>query len=585
MKPRVVHVTTVDMSVRHLLLNQLLQLRDAGFEVAAMSAPGPDLDPVAKAGVPHFAIPFTRQLTPIADLRSFWRLWRTFRRERFTIVHTHQAKAALFGQMAARLAGGPIVVNTLHGFYFHDRTPRLKRRAWILLERFQALLSDRILSQNSEDIRTAVDEGICSRNRIAFVGNGIDLTRFDPDRVPADARRRLRASLGFADSARVVGFVGRLVREKGILELLDAFRRVRERVPDARLLIVGPVDEVKADAVKPATAAQHGVEDAVFLGYRHDMPELYAIMDVCVLPSHREGFPRSPMEAAAMGVPCVATDIRGCREVVKPGVNGLLVPVLDPASLADAIATIVADPPLAARLGAAGREMAAQSFDERQVAGRVVDAYRQLLERKGRRAAHPLKRAFDIAAAGALLVLLSPLMLAVALAVRVKLGSPVLFRQRRPGVNGAPFVLLKFRTMSAAVDGRGVLLPDADRITPLGRLLRRLSIDELPELVNVLRGDMSLVGPRPLLMAYLERYTREQARRHEVRPGITGLAQVSGRNLLSWEDRFACDVWYVDHWSFGLDLTILARTVWTVLARHGINQPGSATAEEFKGSV
>jgi lipopolysaccharide/colanic/teichoic acid biosynthesis glycosyltransferase len=580
-----VHITTVDMSVRHLLLNQLLQLRDAGFDVAAMSAPGPDLEPVEKAGVPHFAIPFTRRFTPFADLRACWRLWRTCRRERFTIVHTHQAKAALFGQMAARLAGVPIVVNTLHGFYFHDRTPRLKRRAWILLERFQALLSDRILSQNSEDIGTAVEEAICSRDRIEFIGNGIDLTRFNPDRVTADDRRRLRASLGFDEDARVVGFVGRLVREKGILELFEAFRSVRERVPAARLLIVGPVDEAKADAVKPATAAEYGITDAVFLGYRHDMPELYSAMDVCVLPSHREGFPRSPMEASAMGVACVATDIRGCREVVTPGVNGLLVPVRDARALADAIATIASDPARASRLGAAGRRLAAASFDERHVAVRVADAYRRLLQARTHRVRHPLKRAFDLAAASALLILLSPVMLAAALAVRIVLGSPVLFRQRRPGMDGTPFVLLKFRTMSDAADASGLPLPDADRMTPLGRLLRRLSVDELPELVNVLRGDMSLVGPRPLLMEYLPRYTSEQARRHEVRPGITGLAQVNGRNLLSWEERFACDVWYVDHWSFGLDLTILARTVWTVLARHGINQPGSATAEEFKGSA
>jgi lipopolysaccharide/colanic/teichoic acid biosynthesis glycosyltransferase len=403
--------------------------------------------------------------------------------------------------------------------------------------------------------------------------------------VTPDDRRRLRTALGFDDGSRVVGFVGRLVREKGILELFEAFRRVRERVSNARLLIIGPVDEVKADAVRPETAAQYGIDDAVFLGYRHDMPELYSVMDVCVLPSHREGFPRSPMEASAMGVACIATDIRGCREVVKPGVNGLLVPVRDPAALADAITAIVSDPERASRFGTEGRALAAGAFDERAVAARVSDVYRRLGAANARRASHAFKRAFDVVAATILLIVLSPLMAVVAIAIRMRLGSPVLFRQQRPGFGGKPFVLLKFRTMSNGVEPSGRPLPDAERMTPLGRLLRRLSVDELPELVNVVRGDMSLVGPRPLLMQYLDRYTPEQARRHEVRPGITGLAQVNGRNLLSWEDRFASDVWYVDHWSFRLDMTILARTVWTVFARHGINQPGSATAEEFKGSM
>lgn len=194
------------------------------------------------------------------------------------------------------------------------------------------------------------------------------------------------------------------------------------------------------------------------------------------------------------------------------------------------------------------------------------------------------KRMLDVALAGVGLALLSPVMGAVALLVRSRLGSPVLFRQVRPGLHGEPFTILKFRTMRAAVDDQGRPLPDADRLTPLGRRLRAWSLDELPELVNVLRGEMSLVGPRPLLMHYLPRYTSEQMRRHEVRPGLTGWAQVQGRNLVSWEDRFALDVWYVDHLSLGLDLRILWQTVWTTLRREGISAADHATMEEFQGS-
>ena len=194
-----------------------------------------------------------------------------------------------------------------------------------------------------------------------------------------------------------------------------------------------------------------------------------------------------------------------------------------------------------------------------------------------------LKRSVDVVLAFTTLVLLSPLLLAVAACVRVALGSPVLFRQQRPGRGGQPFTLVKFRTMRDASDAHGRPLDDAARLTNFGRLLRATSIDELPELWNVLRGDMSLVGPRPLLMEYLPRYTAEQRRRHDVRPGITGWAQVHGRNATSWDDRFAYDVWYVDHHSVWLDVRILLATVRQVFTADGIAQPGHATMPRFTG--
>ncbi len=194
------------------------------------------------------------------------------------------------------------------------------------------------------------------------------------------------------------------------------------------------------------------------------------------------------------------------------------------------------------------------------------------------------KRVLDVAVALLGLVVSAPLLLFVAVVVRVGLGTPVLFRQPRPGLGGRPFVILKFRTMTDARDDAGRLRPDVERLTGLGRFLRSTSMDEMPELWNVLRGDMSLVGPRPLLMAYLERFTPEQARRHEVRPGITGWAQVNGRNALTWEDKFRLDAWYVDNVAFLLDLRILALTAWRVLARHGISADGEATMPEFTGT-
>lgn len=197
----------------------------------------------------------------------------------------------------------------------------------------------------------------------------------------------------------------------------------------------------------------------------------------------------------------------------------------------------------------------------------------------------PSKRVFDFLASSFLIVILSPVLLIIALLVWLVHGSPVIFRQQRPGYKGKPFVCLKFRTMNDCRDEHGRLLPDEQRLTSLGKFLRSTSLDELPELFNVLRGEMSLVGPRPLLMQYLDRYTPEQARRHEVLPGITGWAQVNGRNALSWEDKFRLDVWYVDHWSFWLDLKILALTAIKVLRREGISREGFATAPEFMGSL
>ena len=194
------------------------------------------------------------------------------------------------------------------------------------------------------------------------------------------------------------------------------------------------------------------------------------------------------------------------------------------------------------------------------------------------------KRILDFALAIPGIVILSPIFLIIAILVGLNYGTPIIFRQKRPGYLGKPFRVYKFRTMTNALDQGNNLLPDSERITRLGRFLRSYSLDELPELINVLRGEMSLVGPRPLLMQYLERYSPEQARRHEVLPGITGWAQINGRNALTWEEKFKLDVWYVDHRTMGLDIKILLITVIKVLRREGISQSGHATAEEFTGT-
>jgi sugar transferase EpsL len=197
---------------------------------------------------------------------------------------------------------------------------------------------------------------------------------------------------------------------------------------------------------------------------------------------------------------------------------------------------------------------------------------------------HVVKRLLDLAISLVGLILLSPILLLIAILVWVKNGRPILYRQQRPGYKGRPFLIYKFRTMTDKRDPAGNLMPDSERLTGFGRFLRSTSLDELPEIINILKGEMSWVGPRPLLMQYLGRYSKEQMRRHDALPGVTGWAQVNGRNALSWQEKFRLDVWYVDHWNFWLDVKILWMSVWKVLRREGISQDGHATAEEFNGN-
>lgn len=382
-KLRVAHVATVDLSLRYLLLNQMLYLQREGYEVTGISAPGPDVPFIEGRGIPHIAVPMTRSMTPLADAKALADLVRIFRARRFDIVHTHTPKPGLIGQLAARIAGVPMIVNTIHGFYFHERMKPRSRAFFITMERIAALQSHAILSQSAEDVETAVRERICRREAIQLLGNGIDLARFNPAAKSEPERAAERERLGIPRGATVIGFVGRLVEEKGIPELFEAFRGVLRAHPEARLLVVGPTDESKADALRPERAAAYGIADAcVFPGFRTDVEAMYAVMDVFVLPSHREGFPRAVMEASAMGKPVVATDIRGCREAVVHERSGLLVPVKDPTALGAALDRLLRDPELRARLGAGAVEVARERFDEQRVFRTVKETYERLARRR-----------------------------------------------------------------------------------------------------------------------------------------------------------------------------------------------------------
>ncbi|MBV9281524.1 MAG: glycosyltransferase family 4 protein, partial [Chloroflexi bacterium] len=376
----VAHITTVDMGLRYLLLNQLSAIREAGYEVWGISSPGPGIPEVEATGVRHVAIPMRRSLAPLADLRALWQLYRVMRRERFDIVHTHTPKAALLGQYAAFLARIPLRVHTIHGLYFPGHMNPRRRWAYVLLERMTMVFSHLNLSQNPEDVPTAIRERICPAERIRVIGNGIDVRRFDPAAHTPERRRETRARIGIGSGQRVVGMVARFVAEKGYREMLEAARLITQRLPDARFIFIGATETEKRDALDPRIISDMGLDGvALFLGQREDMPDLYAAMDVLALPSYREGFPRAPMEAAAMGIPSVVTDIRGCRQVVDQGVTGYLVSVRNAEALAERLIGLLEDEDKREAFGQAARQKALGEFDERHVFSRVLDAYGDLL--------------------------------------------------------------------------------------------------------------------------------------------------------------------------------------------------------------
>lgn len=381
---KIAHITTIDSGIFTLILNKLLSLQSEGYDVTTISSPGPFVQDIEATGLKHIAVPMTRNMTPIQDIKSVLHLTRVLRQGQFSLVHTHNPKPGLFGQLAAHLADIPVIVNTVHGYYFHEFMPAWKQEFYVRMERLAAGFSDAIFFKSPEDAHTALQRRIANETQVKFLGNGIDILTFDPTRVNHNVVADKRQALGIPEGVPVIGFVGRLVAEKGILDLLAAAQTIRQRFPSARLLIVGPVDGEKADAVTPDDAHTYGVADmCVFTGMRKDVRDLYAMMDMLVLPSYREGFPRTLMEAAAMALPTVATNVRGCREAVEHERSGLLVPHRDPSALADAITTILESPRMAHMMGAEGRRMAERRFDESLLFEQVKDVYRQLLTARG----------------------------------------------------------------------------------------------------------------------------------------------------------------------------------------------------------
>jgi glycosyltransferase involved in cell wall biosynthesis len=385
-RPRLVHLTTTDISLELLLGPQLSAFVEAGYEVIGVSAPGPFVPQIEARGVQHVPLAnATRAMAPHKDLLAIGELIRLFRRLRPDIVHTHNPKPGLYGRIAARAARVPVVVNTVHGLYAMPEDEWKKRAVVYSLERLASMCSDAELVQNPEDLVTLRRVLHEPASKLTLLGNGIDLSRFGerPDRD--DVRAKVRAELGVDDYTVVVGAVGRLVLEKGYVELFEAWERVRRDHPDAVLVVVGPSDDDKSDSMPPDVMDRARGADVRFLGMRDDVDELYVGMDLYVLASYREGFPRSAMEAAASGLPIVATDIRGCRQVVDDGRTGLLVSVRSSDGLVAALDRLLGDQDLRAEMSSAAATRAVHEFDQRLQIRRTLTTYDRLLRAVGRR--------------------------------------------------------------------------------------------------------------------------------------------------------------------------------------------------------
>jgi lipopolysaccharide/colanic/teichoic acid biosynthesis glycosyltransferase/glycosyltransferase involved in cell wall biosynthesis len=585
MKRRACVIVASEMTVRVFLATHLRVLQSQYDLTVVVNTANAGL--LRELGVDGTLAPLAleRRASMWRDIVALWSLYRLMRRSRFAVVHSMTPKAGLLAMSAAWVARVPVRIHTFTGQVWATRRG-VGRAVMRMCDRIVARLATKTLADSLSQRDFLIAEDVAQASTIHVLGrgsvSGVDTTIFKPD---ASVRRDVRARFNIHPGDVVFLFVGRLTPDKGVLDLAAAFLTIAGERPDARLLIVGP-DEAGIRS-RIATICTRCADRVHFLEFTHRPQEAMAAADVLCLPSYREGFGSVVIEAAACGIPAVASRIYGLVDAVEEGRTGLLHAPHDVQGLAELLRRLADDSELRRTLGEAARCRAETDFPVSRLTNALLSFYSEMLAGVAHRGFYRRfgKRLLDVVVASFALVLAAPLLVSIGMLVRVTLGAPLLFRQRRPGLNGVPFTLVKFRSMTDRYDGRGRALPDGERLTRVGRFLRASSLDELPELWNVLKGDMSLVGPRPLLLEYMPLYSHEQARRHEVRPGITGLAQVNGRNGLSWPERLALDVEYVEHCSLWMDVGILSRTLWDVVGARGINQPGRPTVDYFRGNA
>lgn len=549
----------------------LTRMAANGHDIVAV-APDDDAEVrcwLADRGIGFETVPMDRTGTnPLSDLGTLRAIMALLRTERPDAVLAYTQKPIIYGGIACRLVDRHIRFHAMITGLGHVYSPgggwkrSLLRVPMSILYRLAIARARTIFTFNRDDGEALRRAHILTNGRevVQVPGSGIDTTHFAQAAIPA--------------GPPVFLLIARLMRDKGIGEYVEAARRLRREYPAARFQLLGPLDAnpsgISAEEVDRWAASG----DIEYLGETRDVRPFLADCHVFVLPSYyREGLPRTILEAMATGRPVITTDMPGCREPIEPGRNGFLVEPSNPESLADAMRRFLDDPDSVARMGREARAMAESRYD--------VDIVNAILlghMEAGAGQAHRVRKAIGDRAwlerllAGLAAAALLPLMLVVALAVLASIGGPIFFVQRRAGLNAVPFDLIKFRTMQDLCDPWGNLLPDERRLTWVGRLLRRTRLDELPELWNVLRGDMALVGPRPLLPETLDAMGEKGRVRGTVRPGLTGWSQINGNTLLSNDEKIALDLWYIENRCVTLDIKIALGTVLTVARGENVNK-------------
>lgn len=365
-KIKICFVASVDMTLKFILISQLKDFIRRSYDVTAVCSNGKWVDEIRGQGIKLKTIKIKRKISPFSDLVSLFNLILFFKKEKFDIVCTHTPKAGLLGQLASKMSGVPITANTIFGYYFNETTAPLKRKFFVMIEKIAGTYSDIIFFRNKEDFDTAEKEDIAKKALKIYIGDGIDVTRFNKNRFSEEFINNKKKDLKISSDKIIVGIVARLVKEKGYLELFSAFKEVVQKFPNALLLIVGGTDFDKKDRIAPSIIKDFGIEkNVLYLGERTDVDELYAIMDIFVLPSWREGFPHSVMEAAAMSLPVIATNIRGCRDAVDDKKTGILVPAKNCQELSRALSYLISNPKVVKEMGGRARQKAEKKFDER----------------------------------------------------------------------------------------------------------------------------------------------------------------------------------------------------------------------------
>lgn len=574
-------------SLSYSLINfrgQLLKaLREAGHDVVAC-APDRDaavVEALSEIGVAFRTVPMDRAgLNPLRDLATLRAYLALLQREQPDVVIAYTQKPIIYGGIATRLFGRTrfYVLMSGLGYVFSPEADQRRLLRRLVSRAYRVAVRDAraIFVFNGDDRRMMMAHGIVREDQhvVQIGGSGIDIGHFATQPLPPGPPTFL--------------MISRLMRDKGVGIYLDAARVVKQRYPDVRFRLLG-----RFEPDNPTGYCERECEEWSKSGLIEHLPETrdvrphLAAAHIFVLPSfYREGLPRTLLEALAVGRPIITTDMPGCREPVQPGKNGWLVPPRDAVALADAMFDALSNFDHLDEMAKSSRALAVERYDVRRVNAGLLDCMHldrgpalpplensvkgPLLSRL-QRVIQPREFIEPITAAAALL-LLAPLILVVAMATRLSLGRPVLFRQNRGGIGGRTFKMTKFRTMREICDANGITLPDEARLSWLGRFLRRTRLDELPELWHIVRGDMSWVGPRPLLPETIETFGALGEKRGIVRPGLTGWAQINGNSLLQGDEKLLLDLWYVENRSVRLDLKIMLRTAQVIFTGERVNQ-------------